>query len=174
MRDGDPEALAGLCDVRGPAVLAYCEVVAGRGELAAAAAADAFGSFRAGVVAAGDLATVDPESLLISATRHAAARYAAAGGPEACARIPGLLAARADRSITLADDDWLKEHLETCWTCRAPVARFKVADRAYGEPPDTPLPPAVKAAMVAAMTAAAPIRVESAELPAEQIASNGA
>ncbi|MEY2440811.1 MAG: hypothetical protein QOJ46_237 [bacterium] len=166
VRDGDPDALAGLCDVRGPAVFAYCEVVAGRGERAAAAAAAAFGSFRAGVVATGDLGTLNPEALLISATRHSAARYASADAPEACVRVPGLLAARADRSITLADQDWLTEHLESCWTCRAPVARFEVADKAYRAPPDTPLAAEVKAAMVAAMTAAAPIRRETAETPA--------
>jgi hypothetical protein len=39
VRDGDPRALAGLCEVRGPAVLAYCEVVAGRGAAAIAAVA---------------------------------------------------------------------------------------------------------------------------------------
>ncbi len=161
-----------MCDVRGPAVLAYCEVVAGRGERATAAAADALGSFRAGVVATGDLETLNPEALLISATRHAAARYASSDAPEACARVPGLLAARADRSISLADHDWLDEHLQSCWTCRAPVARFKVADKAYSEPPATPLPAAVKAAMVAAMTAAAPIRRATADIPA--IAANGA
>jgi hypothetical protein len=163
VRDGDPDALAGLCDVRGPAVLAYCEVVAGRGDRATAAAAVALGSFRANVVAAGDLATLNPEALLISATRHAAAYCVSADVPEACAPVPGLLAARADRNISRADHDWLEEHLESCWACRAPVARFKVADKAYSEPPDTPLAPEVKAAMLAAMSAAAPIRRETAE-----------
>jgi hypothetical protein len=38
VRDGDPDALAGLCDRRGPAVLAYCEVVAGAQAAAVAAA----------------------------------------------------------------------------------------------------------------------------------------
>jgi hypothetical protein len=165
VRDGDPDALAGLADIRGPAVLAYCEVVAGRGERAAAAAAEAFGSFRAGVVVAGDLATLNPEALLISATRHAAARHASTDAPPACARVPGLLAARADRSISLADHDWLEEHLASCWTCRAPVARFGVADKAYSDPPATPLPAAVKTAIVAAMTAAAPVRREIPEAP---------
>jgi hypothetical protein len=174
VRDGDPDALADLCDVRGPAVLAYCEVVAGRGELGAAAAVEAFGSFRAGVVQAGDLATLNPESLLISATRHAAARHVSSAVPQACARVPGLLAARADRSISLADDDWLEQHLESCWTCRAPVARFNVADQAYREPPDTPLAPAVKAAMVAAMVAAAPVRVEAADVSAQSTNGNAA
>ncbi len=152
--------------MRGPAVLAYCEVVAGRGERGAAAAAEAFGSFRAGVVLAGDLATLDPEALLISATRHAAARHAAGEAPEACARVPALLAARADRSISLADHDWLDAHLGSCWTCRAPVARFNVADKAYSDPPDTVLPPAVKAAMVAAMAAAAPVYRQPVAQPA--------
>ena len=136
MRDGDPRALAGLCEVRGPAVLAYCEVVAGRGAAADAAAADAFGSFRAGVAATGDLASLNPEALLISATRHAAARHAGAELPSPCDRVPALLAARADRSITLAEHDWLGEHLAGCWTCRAPVARFEAADKAYLDPPD--------------------------------------
>jgi hypothetical protein len=157
VRDGDPEALAGLCDRRGPAVLAYCEVVAGRGEVAATAAADAFGSFRAGVVAAPDLANLNPEALLISATRHAAARYAGTDMPPDHARVPALLAARADRSITLADHDWLEAHLADCWTCRAPVARFEAADRAYLDPPAGALAPDVKAAMIAALTAAAPV-----------------
>ena len=162
VRDGDPDALAGLCDRRGPAVLAYCEVVAGHAA-AAAAAAEAFGSFRAGVVATADLASLNPEALLISATRHAAARHAAANSAGQCAGVPALLAARADRSITLADHDWLEQHLATCWSCRAPVARFEAADRAYREPPDDGLAPEVAAAIVAAMTAAAPVRGSTAE-----------
>lgn len=157
VRDGDPDALAGLCDRRGPAVLAYCTVVAGQ-QHAVAAAAEAFASFRAGVVAAGDLANLNPEALLVSATRHSAGRYAGSDAPQACARVPALLAARADRSITLADHDWLQEHLPGCWTCRAPVSRFEAANRAYVDPPATPLAPETTAAIVAAMTAAAPVR----------------
>jgi len=143
-------------------VLAYCEVVAGRAA-AATAAAEAFGSFRAGVVATPDLATLNPEALLISATRHAAARHATSSVPGGCGRVPALLAARADRSITLADHDWLDEHLASCWTCRAPVARFEAADRAYREPPGDSLDPAIRATMVAAMTAAAPVRGSTEE-----------
>lgn len=157
VRDGDPDALAGLCDRRGPAVLAYCQVVAGR-EQAVAAAAEAFARFRAGVAAAGDLTSVNPEAMLISATRHSAARHCANAAPHPCAQVPALLAARADRSITLADHDWLEQHLPGCWTCRAPAARFEAADRAYIDPPATPLAPEASAAMVAAMTAAAPVR----------------
>ncbi len=156
VRDGDTDALAGLCDRRGPAVLAYCAVIAGQDQ-AAAAAAEAFGTFRAGVVATEDLANLNPEALLISATRHTAARYAGSDAPPQCARVPPLLAARADRSITLADHDWLQEHLPSCWTCRAPVARFEAADRAYRDPPSTALAPETTAAIVAAMTAAAPV-----------------
>lgn len=172
VRDGDPYALVGLCDRRGPAVLAYCEIVAGRGERGAAAAADAFGSFRAGVVATADLTGLNPESLLVSATRHAAARHAAADVPGQCARVPVLLAARADRSITLADHDWLQEHLATCWACRAPVARFEAADRAYREPPATPLAAELMNRIVEAMTAAAPVRGNTDETP--RVQTNGA
>ncbi|HEY1538734.1 MAG TPA: hypothetical protein VGF63_04995 [Solirubrobacteraceae bacterium] len=174
VRDGDPEALAGLCDRRGPAVLAYCEVVAGQGDEAVVAAADAFASFRAGVVAAPDLAGLNPEALLISATRHAAARHAGTDLPPEHARVPALLAARADRSITLADHDWLEEHLAGCWTCRAPVARFEAADRAYRDPPSSPLPPAVSAAIVAALTAAAPVLGDLPPEPEPAASMNGA
>lgn len=172
VRDGDPDALAGLCERRGPAVLAYCEVVVGHAQ-AASAAAEAFGSFRAGVVATDDLANLNPEALLISATRHTAARYAGGEAPQQCARVPALLAARADRSITLADYDWLQEHLPDCWTCRAPVARFEAADRAYRDPPVAPFAPETTAAIVAAMTAAAPV-VGAAPAPAvEPVAAPG-
>ena len=173
VRDGDPDALAALCERRGPAVLAYCEVVAGRGSAGAAAGAHAFGSFRAGVVATADLSTLNPEAMLISATRHAAARYASSDLPEPCGRVPALLAARADRSISLADHDWLGEHLAGCWTCRAPVARFEAADRAYLEPASTVLPAEIGVAMVAAMTAAAPVRADSEEPPAAAMDSPG-
>src|SRR5690349_15899782 len=154
VRDGDPDALAGLCEVRGPAVLAYCEVIAGRGAGGAAAAADAFGSFRAGVVATADLDGFNPEAMLISATRHAAGRHAGSALPAPCSRVPSLLAARADRSITLAEHDFLEEHLAGCWTCRAPVARFEAADRAYLDPPSGAIDSAAATAIVAAMTAA--------------------
>jgi len=103
VRDGDPGALAGLCEVRGPAVLAYCEVVAGRGA-AGAATADAFGSFRGGVVATDDLGSLNPEALLISATRHAAARYAGAALPSRagaslrCSRHARIAASRSPRT----------------------------------------------------------------------------
>lgn len=174
VRDGDPDALAGLCDRRGPAVLAYCEVVAGQGEEGVVAAADAFASFRAGVVAAPDLASLNPEALLISATRHAAARHAGTDLPPEHARVPALLAGRADRSITLADHDWLEEHLAGCWTCRAPVARFEAADRAYRDPPGTPLAPEVSAAIVAALTAAAPVLGDVPPEPESVASANGA
>jgi len=157
VRDGEPEALAGLCDRRGPAVLAYCEVIAGPGPRAFVAAAEALGSFRAGVFSTQDLGNLNPEALLLSATRHAAARHAGIDSPLDCARLPVLLAARADRSITLSDHDWLERHLANCWTCRAPVARFEAAERAYHEPSHVALGRELAAAMIDAMVAAAPI-----------------
>jgi hypothetical protein len=158
VRDGDPAALAGLCDRRGPAVLAYCRHVAGDAASAAAAAAS-FGHFRAAVFAAQDPASINPEALLVNATRHTAAQHAGMAAPiGVCAVVPLLLAARADRSITLADLDRLEEHLETCWTCRAPVARFEAAERAYRNPPAEALAPETAELIIAALTAAAPLR----------------
>lgn len=155
--DGDPAALAGLCDRRGPAVLAYCRHVAGE-SAAAPAAAEAFAHFRAAVVAADDATSLNPEALLVNATRHAAARHATIVATGLCAEVPALLAARADRSITLANHEFLQGHLGMCWTCRAPVARFEAAERAYRDPGDTVLAEQDIALIVAAMTAAAPVR----------------
>jgi hypothetical protein len=157
VRDGDPDALAGLCERRGPAVLAYCRIVAGD-SAAAAAAAEAFARFRAAVVAAEDLANLNPEALLVSATRHAAAHHASVVASGVCAEVPVLLAGRADRSISAANVEFLEGHLDTCWTCRAPVARFEAAERAYRDPPDDAVPPDAAKAIVAALAAAAPIR----------------
>jgi hypothetical protein len=168
VRDGDPAALAGLCERRGPAVLAYCRHVAGDAD-AAAAAAEAFARFRAQVVAADDPASLNPEALLISATRHAAARHATVVATGLCAEVPGLLAGRADRSISPANVEFLTGHLEVCWTCRAPVARFEAAERAYRDPPDPTVPPEAAEAIVAALTAAAPVRTAGEEPPPEVI-----
>jgi hypothetical protein len=163
VRNGDPAALAGLCERRGPAVLAYCRQVAGDAA-ATAAAAEAFAHFRAEVVAAEDPASINPEALLISATRHAAARHASVVAVGLCAEVPALLAGRADRSISPANVEFLEGHLDVCWTCRAPVARFQAAERAYRNPPDEPVPPDAAEAIVTALAA---VRMPDDEPPAE-------
>lgn len=171
MRDGDPEALAGLCERRGPAVLAYCEHVAGDGR-ATLAAAEAFRRFRAAVVQAPDIAGLNPEALLIGATRTVAAEHVpqppqlpdvlrhVARRPATgwCGDVPVLLAARANRSIARIDLARLEQHLSGCPACRAPEARFDAAERAYRNPPNTSLPLPVAAAIIAALATAAPIR----------------
>jgi hypothetical protein len=163
VRDGDPAALIGLCSARGPSVLAYCRHVAGDAE-AAAAAADAFARFRAAVVATDDLADLNPEALLISATRNAAAEHVDGQAQDECAEVPSLLAGRADKTASSADLDRLDRHLEGCWACRAPVARFKAAERAYRDPPDPTLDPEIAAQIFVALATAAPAR--GAEPPA--------
>ncbi len=155
VRDGDPAALAGLCAARGPSVLAYCRHVAGA-DAAGDAAADAFASFRAAVVATDDPADLNPEALLIGATRNAAARHAPRPPLDICAVVPLLLAARAAKTISDDDRATLEQHLQSCWSCRAPVARLEAAERAYRDPPDPLMDPAVVAAIIAAMAAAAP------------------
>lgn len=157
VRDGDPDALAGLCAARGDAVLAYCEKVAGSAA-SATAAAEAFGRFRARVVATADLAALNPEEVLVNATRQAAARHGAGQAAGICGDVPLLLASRADRSISIGDLERLERHLESCWACRAPVARFKAAERAYRDPPGRPVEPDVAEAIIAALAAAAPVR----------------
>jgi len=154
-------------------VLAYCEHVVSDGR-AAIAAAEAFRRFRVAVVEAGDLAELDPEALLISATRHAAAEHVptppqppdvlrgVARRPATgwCGDVPALLAARAERTITRIDLARLEQHLAGCPACRAPEARFQAAERAYRNPPATPMALPATAAIIAALATAAPIRGE--------------
>ncbi len=172
VRDGDPAALAGLCAVRGPSVLAYCRHVAGDAD-ATAAAAEAFASFRHAVVATADLADLKPELLLVNATRRAAALRAHGAGHGLCADVPAMLAARADKSISIGDLERLEEHLETCWSCRAPVARFQAAERAYRDPPDPTIDPLAAEQIVAALVAAAPGPAERASPAPDPAALNG-
>lgn len=176
VRDGHPDALAGLCARRGPAVLAYCEHIVGDGH-AVIAAAEAFRRFRAAVVQAPDLAGLNPEALLISATRTAAAAHVpqppqppevlrhVAHRPATgwCGDVPTLLAARANRRISRIDLARLEQHLSGCPACRAPEARFNAAERAYRDPPATQMPLPTTAAIIAALATAAPIRAVAAE-----------
>ena len=155
VRNGDPAALAGLCAVRGPSVVAYCRHVAGTAD-AGAAAADAFARFRVAVVAAGDTTSLNPEALLISATRTSAAARAHVNAQGDCADVPVLLAARADKTIAAEDLERLESHLEGCWACRAPVARFKAAERAYRDPPEKTVDELLTAQIVGALIAAVP------------------
>ncbi len=174
VRDGDPAALAALCSVRGPSVLAYCRHVAGDDQ-AVGAAEDAFAGFRMAVVSTPDTSNLNPEALLINATRAAAAARAGTGAQGVCAEVPALLAARAGRSISDADRERLDRHLESCWTCRAPVARFKAAERAYRDPPDPTLDPAVAERIVAALATAVPDADPKPEpAPLGSPAANGA
>lgn len=166
VREGDPAALAALCAVRGPSVVAYCRHVAGEAD-AAAAACDAFARFRVAVVNAGDTTSLNPEALLVSATRTSAAACASTVAQGECREVPALLAARADKAIAADDLARLEAHLQHCWACRAPVTRFKAAERAYGDPPDKGVDPALAAQIVGALIAAVP----PAPLPAPVAAS---
>src|SRR2546423_15579462 len=75
VRDGDRAALATLVERRGAAVLAFCDHLAAPGR-ALEAAGEAFAEFRRDVRAAEDPRTLDPELLLLNATRRAAATRA--------------------------------------------------------------------------------------------------
>src|SRR5436189_6243713 len=75
VRDGDRAALAALVERRGAAVLAYCDHLAAPGR-ALEAAGEAFAGFRRDVREAEDPVGLDPEALLLSATRRAASSRA--------------------------------------------------------------------------------------------------
>src|SRR3954469_10676272 len=112
VRDGDRGALTALVERRGAAVLAYCEAVAepGRG---LEAAGEAFARFRREVRAAPEPRALDPEALLRSATRRAAAAHAPRPAPPrgllarrlgaTCPLVPELLVVRAQGELTASD-----------------------------------------------------------------------
>jgi len=160
-------------------VVAYCRHVAGAAD-AGAAAADAFARFRVAVVAAGDTTSLNPEALLVSATRSSAAARAQASGQGDCAEVPMLLVARAEKTIAPADLERLESHLEQCWACRAPVARFKAAERAYRDPPEKTVDDLLAAQIVGALIAAVPSAPPPKPIPqspngsAEQVAAAAA
>jgi hypothetical protein len=172
VRAGEPGALAALCERRGAAVLAYCREVCDPPG-AALAAAEAFARFRGAVWAAGDASDLDPERLLLSATRHAAAaraqissdtgtarRFLGRGQTMTCARMPALIVARAENLLGSADLDRLSRHVERCATCRATEAAFRRAERAYVATTHTPLDSSTTALFLGALAEAAPITAE--------------
>jgi hypothetical protein len=169
IRAGDPAALAALCERRGGAVLAYCREVC-EPAAASAAAAEALARFRAAVWAAADASDLEPERLLLSATRHAAAararttfeasaprRMLGRGQSVTCVRMPGLIVARAENLLGSADLDRLSRHLERCQACRATEAAFRRAERAYVATAHAPLDTSTTALLLAALAEAAPV-----------------
>jgi hypothetical protein len=180
VRNGDPAALAALVERRGAAVLAYSREVCAPAD-APIAAAEALARFRAAVHASGDATDLDPERLLLSATRHASAARARppveAGGArrilgrgytETCAHMPALIVARAENLLGEADLDRLSRHLDRCSTCRATEAAFRRAERAYVATTHAPLDGATTVLFLAALADAAPVEGEAA--PAEAAA----
>lgn len=180
IRDADPGTCESVCARRGAAVLAYCEALCAPG-MATIAAAEAFARFRAAVIATPDSAGVDPDALLMSATRHAAAaraprqramsaRVARSLGsgrraPQACDLAPELLAARAEALLSDADRVRLSRHLQRCAFCRTAQERFGAAEAAYRNPPPDPVPPAAHEAIMRALLAPRSAREHVVHVP---------
>ncbi|MDX6655456.1 MAG: hypothetical protein QOH62_249 [Solirubrobacteraceae bacterium] len=169
VREGDAAALAALCERRGGAVLAYAREVCAAAD-APGVAAEALARFRAAVWVSPDADGVDPERLLLGATRHAAAacarRPAEVGAArrimrrdhtEVCAQIPALLVARAEGLLGEADQDRLARHLDRCSSCRETEAAFRRAERAYGSATHVAPDDATIAQFLAALADAAPV-----------------
>jgi hypothetical protein len=169
VREGDAAALAALCERRGRAVLAYAREVCAPAD-APGAAAEALARFRAAVWVSGHAAGVDPERLLLGATRHAAAacarqptevgtarRIMRRDHTEVCAQIPALLVARAEGLLGDADQDRLARHLDRCSSCRETEAAFRRAERAYGSTAHVELDGATIAQFLVALADAAPV-----------------
>ncbi len=164
IRDGRPEVLRALVTARGSAVLAYCRAIC-LPEDAGRAAAEAFARFRAAVVDAPDVTAIDPDILLLGATRHAAAslsRTSRAAGRSAragdtCALAPGMLAARAAGVLGPDEAARLDAHLERCPGCRGLAEDFDRAEEAYRSATAVPVPPAVERMVLGGLAAAAPV-----------------
>ncbi len=176
IRDGAPAALAALVERRANAVLAYCEAVCAP-PAAERAAAEAFARFRAAVAAAAEPRSLDPEGLLLGATRHAAASMTTTPYPppatsglrrklgagrgsaasETCALVPGLLAARVEGALGAADQERLTRHLERHAACRALADAVDRAEGAYASPPARTLPIGALSEIMLALASAAPL-----------------
>ncbi|MDQ3722092.1 MAG: hypothetical protein M3376_03275, partial [Actinomycetota bacterium] len=165
IRDGDPRALAALCDRRGAAVFAYCAQVAARGH-AADAAADAFARLRASVVSPGEVSGVEGDALLRHMVRRAAAwrgsnaMAARDGNPvsESCAAQESELVAYVERSLSRADRVGVDEHLTQCDFCTAALRRLEAGERAFERPLRAALPLGVVEELLRALVVAAPVR----------------
>ena len=168
--DGEADALAALCDRRGPSVVGYCELVCGR-ERAIEAASAAFAAFRAGAVRATEPLSIDPESLLLGRTRAAAAQRAPkpvenlifADVP--CSQIAALLAEDATGSLSPADRDRLRRHLARCVACRATQAIQQEAERAYFHPGERALDAIARQEIVEALSRAVPAATPNGHRP---------
>ena len=159
VRDGAPAVLAALATRRGPAVLAFAgEVV--EPSYVVRAAADAFARFRAEVADPAGSVDAHPDALLLRAARRAVLDLVTRGPDLGCGPAAALLIARAERTIMARDEALLERHLESCDHCRDVADRLAVADRAYREAEETPLEPSTLAPLVAALAAAAPVRLE--------------
>jgi hypothetical protein len=156
IRDGDPQVLAALAAVRGPAVVAFATTIC-EPSYVVRAAADAFARFRAAVADPSLDTNVHPDALLLRCARRAALDLAPRGPDLGCGPATDLLAQRAERTIKPTDATLLNRHLETCEHCRDLADRLDAADRAYRESDDGHLDPATVAPMVAALAAAAPL-----------------
>jgi hypothetical protein len=153
VRAGRPETLRALVALRGPAVLGFCHELC-TPAAARLAAAEAFARFRAAVADADDLAALDPDRLLLSATRHAAAALADAPG---CEGVAPLLAAEAGGLLDPAGRELLDERLAASADCRELAARFAAAEAAYAQPPVGTVGPDDEAHLLEALAAAAPV-----------------
>ena len=186
VRDGDPEALAALCEVGGAAMFAYCEHVVAPGH-SINAVADAFARFRAAIVAAEELTPQDADTLLRRMTRRAAA---SCGVNTVAARTAALFSGTCDGQetelvdfvegdLSLAERDVIAAHVATCDLCAVALRRLQAGERALARPPSAPLPPAFAELLLEALVVAAPVQAHDGDAArvreaALRLLSNGA
>ena len=170
VRDGEPVALAALCNRWGRPVFAYCEHVASPGQ-GVVVASRALGQFRAAGAGLSGAGPRDAEAQLRRITRRAAlacdaAPSAATDGDYEQARCPGRraeLVALVEDALSPAARRMLDEHVSECAACRALLRRLEAGERAFERPPRVPLPPGVLDEIVLALVFAAPLRPDAAE-----------
>lgn len=174
IRDGEPAALAALVERRAQAVLGYCAVICAPQDVVPAAA-EAFARFRAAVATMPDARALDPERLLLGATRHAAAavadvprqppaprprrrlRRGAGASPPDPRVVAGLLAAGAGGELAPDEAVDLDADLEAHPGLRDLATRTADAEAAYRAPSHAPVPIGALVEILAALTAAAPV-----------------
>lgn len=171
LREGDPVALAALCARRGPAVLAYCEQVAGR-ERALIAACDAFAWFRVAVSGPGEVKAREAEVLLRSMTRRAAtaggvrtvARHELGALNGACADCETRLVYYVEDGVSDEERRQIAAHMAGCEPCVEALERLHAGEDAYDRPPAASLAGPAAVAVIEELIAASPVRAHAGDV----------
>lgn len=162
LRNGAPEALAGLCRHRGAAVFAYCRRAVG--DDAATVAAGAFAEFRRAIQVPGSLTSGrQAEALLRGVALRAALSHLRGANdpfgppPARCDASDVEIVGYLEKALAPADYEGVAAHIAGCPSCTALLQRLQDAETAFALEAGTRLPVPVAEQILTALVGAAPV-----------------